>query len=498
MNNNHSKIKYFFLRYRWALLSILPGILFVTLFASWSSPLFERAYGADSTLYSMMGRAILAGRLPYRDYFDLKGPILFFWEALGQLLCRDRTGVFLLEVFCGAFSSYYLYKLWELYALNRKQLIISYFVFYFCYAAILWGGNTAEEFILPLNLACIYHALRFCKGQTKQVFMFFLYGITIALAFLSKATVCAPMIVLIPLLWVLLLQQKNYKKCATSALLLAAGVLTVAVPVWCYFIAKGALDDFIFCVFQGATTRAGDTGGLSIDRELNLLPCYLSFIYFFFQIKRKRIEKWMILGMAISCFAVLHLGGGYDFYFIIQLPIVALLLGCTWQDWSEMLQNRNDKVSFERLYFSFKIGAISLLVILVKYCSPTISKMKENVGLMDSAYDKAIYEASVEAFEFLPEDARENIYSLESGTIFYEINQVLPAQKYCYNMPYFCSLYPFIETDVMNYIDTKQPEYILVQWLSYFDNDNIRQHVVDNYEMVFHNDMYEIWQRKGG
>ena len=50
----------------------LCGCVFVLLAASWVSPMYKDAYGYDSSWYSMMGRAMTQGMVPYRDYFDLK------------------------------------------------------------------------------------------------------------------------------------------------------------------------------------------------------------------------------------------------------------------------------------------------------------------------------------------------------------------------------------------------------------------------------------------
>ncbi len=46
----------------------------------------------------MVGRGIVEGRTPYVDFYDLKGPYLFFINALGQLLHRGRLGIFLIEI----------------------------------------------------------------------------------------------------------------------------------------------------------------------------------------------------------------------------------------------------------------------------------------------------------------------------------------------------------------------------------------------------------------
>ena len=72
------------------ILCLLSGALFVCLASEWVNPFFKEAYGYDSSWFTLMGRAILEGKVPYRAYFDLKGPCLFFYEALGQLIKRGE------------------------------------------------------------------------------------------------------------------------------------------------------------------------------------------------------------------------------------------------------------------------------------------------------------------------------------------------------------------------------------------------------------------------
>ena len=84
---------------------MISGCIFVLVSASWTSPLFPEMYGYDSAWYSMMGRAITEGFVPYRDYFDLKGPVFFFIEAIGQAVIKGRNGIFLIECIASAFSS---------------------------------------------------------------------------------------------------------------------------------------------------------------------------------------------------------------------------------------------------------------------------------------------------------------------------------------------------------------------------------------------------------
>lgn len=50
------------------------------------------------------------GYLPYRDFFDQKGPYLFFIQWLAQIIWSGRVGIFILEVLSVASSCFLCYK----------------------------------------------------------------------------------------------------------------------------------------------------------------------------------------------------------------------------------------------------------------------------------------------------------------------------------------------------------------------------------------------------
>ena len=153
-------------KYLGELVAILSGMIFILMASSWTSPLFRGAYGYDSAFFSMMGRAILVGKVPYRDYFDIKGPAFFFLEAVGQLLHKDRMGIFLLQLIAISFVTFYLYRICKLFLLNWGHIVLIFFAFYFIYFTCLWGGNSVEEFCLPLNMVCLYYGfLYFQRSQ---------------------------------------------------------------------------------------------------------------------------------------------------------------------------------------------------------------------------------------------------------------------------------------------------------------------------------------------
>lgn len=71
------------------------AVLFLMLFSYSTSPCFPWSFGWDSAFFQLVGRGMAEGKVPYRDFFDMKGPWLFLIQYLGNLV--GEYGVFLLQ-----------------------------------------------------------------------------------------------------------------------------------------------------------------------------------------------------------------------------------------------------------------------------------------------------------------------------------------------------------------------------------------------------------------
>ena len=65
-----------------------------------TTPLLKYNVGQDAAFFRLVGEGMTKGMLPYRDYFDMKGPYLFLMEYAGQLLLPGRLGAFAVQCVC--------------------------------------------------------------------------------------------------------------------------------------------------------------------------------------------------------------------------------------------------------------------------------------------------------------------------------------------------------------------------------------------------------------
>ncbi len=525
------------------------GCVFVLLSASWVSPLFKDSYGYDSSWYSMMGRAITQGMVPYRDYFDLKGPVFFFIEAIGQLFRHGRVGIFIIECIAASISCIFIWKTCRLYVKPWQALIVMLLTG-FVAVSPFWGGNTCEEYMLPFNYACIYLTLKYLKDERYEEYFLpsLIFGISFSVMVLSKVPTCAPMAAAAVTVLIVLIMKKQTRHLPGIIGYFMLGFLMIFIPVCVYFLLHGAFKDFIYAAFIFAYKRGTDYyETFSWDWESKLIICYCSFIASLIIPTRKSGEHYLrIFGIAISLvtWAFLHLGTPYDYYFLLTMPCFIYMVMSLFAHWNNRAESLYKNVSEKAdstgeesrpsnseadmantlLHSSSQTGEfaddvlqsenqaenvsdtivkprrkfrpdkkriviqrrvlwiILILIVLNHYYPDTMFKYRENRNLYERESDPYVEECK-EVLTIIPEEEWDSIYNLESGMIFYEVNQLLPANRYPVNLPYFMHLNPVIKANVLKYLDIVKPRYIMSENMLNFDDGDTRDYVFNHYEL---------------
>ena len=276
----HSAIKY--------MAVFLVSFLFLLVFSLWTSPFYKNWYGCDASFFTMAGRAILNGYVPYRDFFDLKGPYFFFIEALGQLIVKGRTGAFVMQVLALFATLIIMIKTCRLFLSCKKTaVIVSFFLFF--HASTLWGGNTLEEFMLPLNLLAIYLTVKDIKGNARiRPLTAMITGSCFGVILFAKVTVGAPIIGLVIAIIVYFIRSKRIFELISYLIYALFGVLIAITPVFIYFYCHKTLTDMLYAVFVFAFKRSLEGDKYDIHNELKISGCYFAMIFALCQIDYKR------------------------------------------------------------------------------------------------------------------------------------------------------------------------------------------------------------------
>ena len=255
----------------WALqdaLALLFALLLAAAVLSQGNPLLTLP-NTDGGFFLYAGRLILQGKLPYVDFWDSKGPGIYYINALGLALGHGlRWGVWLVEF---AFLTAGFYLLWRV--MSRQwgtaPAAFGLSVGAAGLARVLNGGNLTEEYALLFNAAALYVFWRDITAPAGRAFhpgRPALIGLLAGLSFSFRANnVGIPAAILLATL----LDDIGHRRLRTAAARLALMAAGFAAPVlagvW-YFGQRGALAEFIEAAFlynfRYAGSRARSLSGL--------------------------------------------------------------------------------------------------------------------------------------------------------------------------------------------------------------------------------------------
>lgn len=234
------------------LYALIVSAIYVLIFSTTTSPLYYKPLSIDSSAFQLIGKYWSEGYLPYVDLWDLKGPIIFWINAVGYWMTESAFGVLILQaLFMTAFGLMALRMLRLEYDAKWAKLL--WLVILMGGVILYSGGNTVEEYALPFLMGCFYCLYRWGKLVTQEnVVAFhkpvwaFLYGITFAFCVLTRVTnavglCCGILIVLIYLIY-----YHAWDNILKNALAFVVGCLLLIIPFSVYFMSKGAFDEFLY------------------------------------------------------------------------------------------------------------------------------------------------------------------------------------------------------------------------------------------------------------
>lgn len=472
----------------------LFSVIYLLVFSLWTTPLYKDWYGCDASFFTMAGRGITKGWVPYRDFFDLKGPCFFFLEALGQFIVNGRTGAFVLQVLALFASICIILKLCSLFFFQNNQnetielelvpvisspksktgFILSVFLVF--HIATLWGGNTLEEYMLPLNLLCIYLTLKDLRinktltadeidSELSDIYVAhvrpstaIITGICFGIILFAKVTVAAPIIGLVIALIIYFIQNKRFRDLIEYLIFALLGLLIPTTLIFIYFAYHHALTDMLYSVFVFAFKRGTDLGQhYNLRWELKISGCYFALIYVICQVIKKPRKKDFLLS-SVACIAsvtaiALHFGDPFIYYFTTVYSTLVLTFIAIFISYDPVSILGNWRLDIPLLAFA---------ITMCYFASHTASTLNTVIYDRDNTYYEDYASSAREMASLIPDSDRDNVYSFNMDMQWFEITGILPCYSYTINLQYFVALDPRIQDEIINRLDTAPPKWIVV------------------------------------
>jgi hypothetical protein len=230
-------------------ISIVVVLLFASLgvaLMSSLSPLSQDIPAADSSVFLVIAQGMLDGKTPYIDFFDHKGPLLYFINCLGLSLGgKGGLGVWAIQTLLLFVSAVFAWKTARMFT-GRYLSLFSVLLPFLILASIYTQGNFPEEYVLPLIFISLYLYTGYFSGKfelnrPKSALIGACFGASLMLKPNMFSLWSAFSIAF--LAWEF--RRKNYNSLLRHTIFFAIGTAATVLPCIIYLLAIGAFSAYI-------------------------------------------------------------------------------------------------------------------------------------------------------------------------------------------------------------------------------------------------------------
>ena len=415
----------------WLVYAVCVVVTLVSLFCfAPNSPIYTFNSHCDYNWYLTMGRGIVAGKVPYRDLFEHKGPITYFVFAFASLFPEPRFAVWVIEIICVSLFLFFGYRIARKFLSPWLSLLFIPIMMMTLSTMCFSFGTRVEEFCLPIfayGLLCFLDFIMDKRPATWQRSL--ALGICLGILFWVKFSMWE--FFLFPMLiWLIMnLVRRDWKTVSRSGLIMLGGLMIVTLPIIIYFGVNGALDDLWQMYFQlNMGSYTGNYMGLN-ETELYIRKWKNALFPFgmggFF-------ITTLILG--IICFAINYWKQKSGWLLLIAVVATWLIIGFF--------------CGFEHYYIPLFTYAVLGCIYIVKYIAKLVCF---KFTRFKSLFDRSLFKnlgiiclcliSLLVAFPFVLNTIdinkpRENYAPLVVADIIKDYNQTAekPATLFCYSM----------------------------------------------------------------
>ena len=318
-------------------LFLAAGLVLIALCVCMTSPLNPLSGGVpqtDSSAFLTIAQGILRGKLPYVDFFDHKGPLIYFINAIG-LSMGGLIGVWLLEWFFMFVSVCFAYKTARFFSGKMVSFLAAGFSF-IVLSRFLQGGNLTEEYALPFIFISLYIFTRYCFTQIEpDKVQLTILGVSFGAILLLRPNMFGVWFSFCIVIFIRKLLLKEYKTLFGYFLFFIIGISIVILPAILFLYTKNAYNDFIYqyIIFNSSFFVRSPAQLLTlsfmfnIDAVINLNCVCLSLIVAIIWLtKRLRNKEYIfyiayLISLLTSVFLIVLSGDRHEHYYLPLVPL---------------------------------------------------------------------------------------------------------------------------------------------------------------------------------
>ena len=456
----------------------LISFLILFLFSTSTSSLYGNYFEDDSAIFVLMGKVIKEGMSPYKDVFDHKGPILFFIQALGQLISEGRCGIFFVQFILLSFTNILFFKIANKFCSTSKSIITLLIGMCF-FALFMEEGNLSEELSLPFIASCLYIAIIWIKSENlfnKKIYLYsFLFGINFSIIAFIRLNNAAPICGMLLGITLIFIFKKEYTKLLKCILSFLLGSFIITIPIILYFLKENALFEMLDATFlfnfKYMNIDLYEEYGIAQKLRCSMHIIILAAIGIPLIRKEKDITL-LLTSTSIITYILLFFGEGFSHYYVITVPLVIIFIA--------ILFNYLEKGSFEKTEKIF-VYLIILFVCLIYMCvriintaNYLVNKNQVTIQNIETLVNQVSEEEKKDIF----------VYKTYLAAPVYLYGNFMPNYKYTFHQAHLTKVDSNLENQIYQHIKNNNIKWIICNDLS--DKQNLTetdQYILNNYTL---------------
>jgi hypothetical protein len=334
------------------------GLVFLFLFLPasllyYANPL-DHLPGTDNGVFLYGGQQLLAGKTPYLDFWDHKGPLIYFINALGLLVGKgSRWGVWGVEFIFLTLTAAGIYQTvrcnW-----GKSAGIIA--TVYWAYALGQVGhyqyfhdSNYTEAYSLLFNVLAVY-LWTWSSSSKRPYWGWFAMGIFTGFSLLLRPNNIGIQVSIVLAEFVTALVKREIRDFVKKVSVLVLGASSVLAVTVIWFLSRGAFSNFLDAVFtyNAYYAQKNQTKGFAVSyvemmtgsfNKLGWFPFIgygvIFFLWLYRQVRGKAFDTrhentfilMLLIGLPIETILSSVSGRVFFHYVMIWTPYLGILCG---------------------------------------------------------------------------------------------------------------------------------------------------------------------------
>lgn len=447
-----------------------------------SNPFSKDTTNTDSDVFMYIANRMHNGELPYKDFFDHKGPMIYFINSIGLMLnFANIEGIWILQCIAIFITILFTHKIIkEKFELNDIETIILTLLINSNIVFFIEKGNLTEVYALPMITVALYCML---KEKTKG----FLIGVLLALVVALRINMIALWIVYYIYLMIKSIKEKQInpllKKIGWSLL----GFCSVIGAVTIYLLANHILLDCIeqYIIFNLKYAVSSNYSLIVIIKYFMIKSNFLLYILILISdiifIKKNKLKVFSFFYTLLTWITVLQPKNAYLHYGLILVPTFIIPTVNCYIGLKEKCKNN---ITLSKVV----IGCLSGMVLLLPICYYLSMYNKRNIVGFDNQLKEQIAAKIVETTK-----KEDQILVIGNDCEFYLLTNRRASSKYAYQDP-ICITNPEIIDEVIIDINKNEPVYIVIHNIQTGLPTKIEEAIKGKYELETETSSYKLYK----